>query len=191
MNIFVLDKDPKIAAQYHVNKHIVKMPLETAQLLCGVHHLSGTNKETIPYRLTHKNHPCSIWARKSLSNYMWLCKFGLELCYEYTHRYEKVHKCQAIIEWCKSYHPDIPVHKCQAIIEWCKSYHPDIPDYGLTSFAQAMPQELKDDNPIKAYRNYYMRDKEHLFAWKNRETPLWIKNWSSHEFTIRRSERGT
>ena len=155
MNIFVLDKDSKIAAKSHVDKHVVKMPLETAQLLCGVHHLAGTDKE-IPYRLTHKNHPCSVWVRKSLSNYLWLCEFGLELCCEYTHRYEKV-------------------HKCQAVIEWCKSHRPDIPDCGLMPFAQAIPQELKGSDPVKSYRAYYMRDKNHLFSWKNRETPLWIK----------------
>lgn len=93
MNIFILDTDIKLSARYHVDRHIVKMPLETAQLLCTAHHAGGTDKDTIPYRMTYKNHPCAMWARENISNYTWLCYFGLELCYEYTYRYKKVHKC--------------------------------------------------------------------------------------------------
>lgn len=154
MNIFVLDNDPRRAAKFHVDRHIVKMPLETAQLLCSVHHMSGTTS-TIPYRLTHKNHPCSIWARQSLSNYKWLCKLGLELCYEYTHRYGKV-------------------HKCQAVIEWCEENLPNVVDNGLTPFVQAMPDKFKDRDPVAAYRGYYIGEKNHLFSWKNRELPSWV-----------------
>ena len=65
MNIFVLDNDPFKAAEYQCDKHVVKMVLETAQLLCSAH-------ETAPYKRTHYNHPCAIWTRSSLSNYMWL-----------------------------------------------------------------------------------------------------------------------
>ena len=154
MNIFILDEDHKLSAEYHVDKHIVKMPLELAQLLCTAHHLSGTDPKIVPYRATHNNHPCSIWTRTSKSNYLWLCKLGLELCYEYTYRYGKV-------------------HKCQSIIEWCSNNVPKIPDIDLTPFAQAMPEELKDPDPIKAYRQYYNRDKKHLFSWKHRKAPQW------------------
>ena len=68
MNIFVLDLDVKKCAEYHVDKHVVKMILESAQLLCGVHHIVSPDNVNIPYKLSHKNHPCSIWTRKSLSN---------------------------------------------------------------------------------------------------------------------------
>lgn len=88
MNIFLLDYDVKKCAQSHVDKHVVKMILETAQLLCGAHHVIGTT-DNIPYKLSHKNHPCSIWVRESLTNYLYLCELGLELCYEYTYRYGK------------------------------------------------------------------------------------------------------
>ena len=84
MNIFFLDEDPTMSAQYHVDKHVVKMILETAQLLCGVHHATAPDNTYVPYKLSHKNHPCSIWARTSLSNYLYLCELGLELCKEYT-----------------------------------------------------------------------------------------------------------
>ena len=106
MNIFVLDEDVKLAAQYHNNKHVVKMVLETAQLLCGVHHVIE-NELDVPYRLSHKNHPCSIWARECIENYIWLCDFGIELAKEYTHRYDKRHKCQDIIEWCIENKPNL------------------------------------------------------------------------------------
>jgi hypothetical protein len=159
MNIFVLSEKPKEAAKYHVDRHIVKMPLETAQLLCTAHHLSDSCFEA-PYTPTHKNHPCSKWTRTSQSNYLWLCNLGLELCYEYSHRYGKVHKCQAVIFQC-----------FQNI--------PDIPSLGLTPFVQAMPDEFKNPDPVKAYRDYYMGAKKHLFSWKNREAPLWIENIGS------------
>lgn len=61
MNIFYLDKDPKLCAQYHCDKHVVKMILESAQLLCtAVNEAAG--KEVAPYKSTHVNHPCSIWS---------------------------------------------------------------------------------------------------------------------------------
>lgn len=155
MNIFVLDEDVELAAQYHVDRHIVKMPLETAQLLCTAHHMHK-NHDDIPYKATHINHPCSIWTRKTLNNYIWLVDFGLALCREYTYRYEKVHKCQSIIEWCREKMPDLPSAPL------------------LTRFAEAMPDEYKRENPVHSYRNYYADAKQHLFSWKKREEPWWI-----------------
>lgn len=70
MNIFVLDYTPQKAAEYHCDKHVVKMILESAQILCAVHHKNGDSN--VPYKLTHKNHPCTIWAGESRSNYLWL-----------------------------------------------------------------------------------------------------------------------
>ena len=114
MNIFILDYDVKKCAQYHVDKHVVKMILETSQILCGVHHMSllepyrlPTSTLDIPYKLSHKNHPCSIWSRESLTNYLYLCELGLELCVEYTYRYGKRHKSQDVIEWCITNQPNI------------------------------------------------------------------------------------
>ena len=74
MNIFILDEDPKKCAEYHNDKHVVKMILESAQLLCGVHHMVESGLD-VPYGLSHKNHPCSIWARECIENYVWLCDF--------------------------------------------------------------------------------------------------------------------
>ncbi|MEK6880308.1 MAG: pyrimidine dimer DNA glycosylase/endonuclease V, partial [Nanoarchaeota archaeon] len=93
MNIFVLDKDPKIAAQYLCDKHIVKMILESAQLLCSQFECDA------PYKKTHYNHPCSIWTRTSKENYLWLIEHSLEMGLEYTKRYNKTHKSIKVIRW--------------------------------------------------------------------------------------------
>jgi hypothetical protein len=155
MNIFFLDENPTLSAQYHVDKHVVKMILETAQLLCSVHHVTEQVTEQVPYKLSHKNHPCAVWARQSLSNYLYLCELGLELGKEYTHRYGKRHKSIDVINWC--------------IIN-----KPNIPDIGFTTPAMAMPDEFKVDSVVESYRNYYMGAKISLASWKNREKPKWF-----------------
>jgi hypothetical protein len=154
MNIFFLDFDTKKCAQHHCDKHVIKMILESAQLLCGVHHITNSPFE-IPYKLSHKNHPCSIWTRESLSNYLYLCDLGLELCYEYTYRYGKRHKSQDVIEWCL-------VNK------------PNISDIGFTEPAKAMPEEYKVNSVVESYRNYYIGEKKSIATWKNREIPEWF-----------------
>jgi len=157
MNIFFLDYDVKKCAQYHCDKHVVKMILETAQLLCGAHHVVSKDVENVPYKLSHKNHPCAIWTRESLSNYLYLCELGLELCNEYTYRYGKRHKSQDVIAWC--------------ILN-----RPKISDVGFTEPPKAMPDDYKVDCVIQSYRNYYMGAKSGFAVWKNREKPLWFEN---------------
>ena len=154
MNIFFLDFDTKKCAQYHCDKHVVKMILETAQLLCGTHWVIGNEA---PYKLSHKNHPCAIWTRTSLSNYLYLCDLGLELCKEYTYRYGKRHKSQDVIEWCL-------INK------------PNIQDVDFTSPPLAMGDEFKIGNDvIESYRNYYREGKKLIVSWKNRVTPSWFQ----------------
>jgi len=156
MNIFVLDTDPKTCAVYHNDKHVVKMILETAQLLCGVHHITESPYE-IPYKLSHKNHPCAIWARDCYENYVWLCDLGMELCAEYTYRYGKRHKSQDIIEWCIVNKPNIPTKG------------------DITPFALAMPIECKVGDAVASYREYYKQEKKGFAVWKNRQTPQWFE----------------
>lgn len=154
MNIFYLDYDVNKCSQYHVDSHVVKMPLETAQLLCSVHWLIG-NKA--PYKLTHKNHPSSIWTRKSKSNYSWLCDLGINICDEYTHRYGKIHASKQVIEWCKNNLPD------------------NLPDLEFNEPTPAMGVEyLVENNSLASYRNYYREGKKHLHSWKKRNIPEWI-----------------
>ena len=154
MNIFFLDFDTKKCAQYHCDKHVVKMILETAQLLCGAHWVIGNEA---PYKLSHKNHPCAIWTRTSLSNYLQLCDLGLELCKVYTYRYGKRHKSQDVIEWCL-------INK------------PNIHDVDFTSPPLAMGDEFKiENNVIESYRNYYREGKKLIVSWKNRVIPSWFQ----------------
>ena len=155
MNIFFLDWDLKKCAEYHCDKHVVKMILETAQLLCGVHHMTPQVTPQVPYKLSHKNHPCAIWARESLTNYLMLCELGLELCNEYSYRYGRR-------------------HKSQDVIEWCITNKANITDKGLTTPPKAMPDEYKVDDVIQSYRNYYRGAKKDFCVWKNRTVPEWF-----------------
>lgn len=157
MNIFYLHRKVKKCAKYHVDRHIVKMPLETAQLLCSAIIMCGGEA---PYKLTHKNHPCAIWARKSKENWLWLKELGLALCNEYTFRYEKKHKCQEIIE-------SLTV--------------PELPEIPFSEPPQCMPDIYKCDDSREAYRELYRKGKSHLHywksgkpAWKNRDIPRWL-----------------
>lgn len=149
MNIFVLDADPVRAAQAQHNKHVVKMVLETAQLLCGG--LSGA-----PYKPTHLKHPCSLWVRNSRSNYLWTVEHGFALAAEYTHRYGKIHACAAVIEHCAARANEISAG-------------------ALTPHAQAMPDEYRvPDDAVAAYRAYYRGAKAEGAAWTNRARPEWL-----------------
>lgn len=152
MNIFVLDRDIKLCTQYHCNKHVVKMILEYAQLLSSVHRVAGN---AVGYELTHKNHPCAIWARTSQQNYDWLMELALEVGDEYTYRYNKVHKSIGIIE-------SLP--------------NPNLPYSGLTEFPKCVADDLKTiPDVVDAYREYYRRDKAHFCKWTGREVPLWFE----------------
>ena len=169
MNIFVTDPSPYKSAKCLPDKHVVKMPLETCQMLSivcsdrwghGYGQLHRTNGE--PYKTekgAFRNHPCTIWANESLTNTWWLLTHGLALCAEYTHRYGKVHSCQQTIE------------EASSIIPFNIRTIP-------TSFTRAMPDEYKHDTSIDtftAYKNYirskpwvasnYLRDESRKPDW--------------------------
>lgn len=152
MNIFYLDEDLDLNAQYHVDRHVVKMITEQNQLLSSVHWL---NSSQAPYKLTHKNHPCAVWARESLDNYIWLCKSTLALCREYTYRYKKIHKGEEV-----------------AI--WHLSNLPNISSVGITSRPKCMDSQYIKNSIIDSYRIYYKYAKVHIHSWKNREVPSWL-----------------
>ena len=172
MNIFFLDTDIKTSAQYHVDKHVVKMRLELAQLACGAHHVTGTNPSIIPYKLTHKNHPSAIWTRESLSNYNYVIELGLALCDELKFR------------------NGTEFQKLYEVFEWLKNNKPNIEDKGFTrprlaiNFEQIgvnelVQKHLNDETDLEwavnNYRQYYNVGKQHLYAWKNRTKPYWIR----------------
>lgn len=160
MNIFVLDRDPAKAAEYHCDKHVVKMILETAQILSTVQWELGYEA---PYKPTHRHHPCTIWAGSHILNYMWTCKLGLYLCKEYTFRYGKTHKSQAIIEWLTENPP-------ANLKDMTNKGYPD-------RFAMAMPEKYQSSDPVAAYREYYVRDKKDLLQYTKRPVPRWLEDY--------------
>ena len=186
MNIFVTHPFPAESAICLPDKHIVKMPLEVAQILCTtiwidkhlgfipralnkeesdhlnslkkeIKHLKPEERPLTPYLPMMYNHPCTIWARTSQQNYEWLFCYALALNDEYGYRYGgKSHKSVA-----------------EVILKL-----PDIslPNIGLTPFAQAMPDELKSEDAVKSYQMFYMKDKAAIkkgCTWKHREKPEW------------------
>ena len=158
MNIFILDNDPKLSAQLQCDKHCVKMILESAQMLC-----SAFPQGDAPYKRTHFNHPCSKWIRDSVDNYEWLLTHAYALMEEYLYRYGKIHKSLDAIAYC-----DDNYHKL------------NLPDIGLTEFAQAMPEEYKNKDAVKAYQTYYFNDKKHFAKWTKRDVPSFMTTERSH-----------
>lgn len=152
MNIFYLDSDPKKCAQYHCDKHVIKMILETAQILCSVlwmHQISA------PYRPTHLKHPSVIWANQSLANWCWLKDLATALNKEYQFRFHHTKN-----------------HKSYDVILSLEI--PPIDDIGLTVRPLVMPDEFKQTDPILAYRHYYKIGKQHIAKWTHRTVPDWM-----------------
>ena len=147
MNIFYLHRCPVKAAQVQYNKHVVKMILESAQMLCTAHHHYDENTD-VPYKKAHYNHPSTIWTRESDEQYMWLFDHMVALGKEYTKRYGKVH---------------LSINKCFLPLYRLPV---GIPSNGFTQPPQCMPDEFKDECSIKAYWNYYIGEK-HTVANKN------------------------
>lgn len=157
MNIFVLGEmaDPVLSAQYQCDKHVCKMVCEQNQLLSGVW-------DDGPYKRTHYNHPCAVWCRKSPVNYAWALEHGRALLDEYTFRYGKVHACERVWDWCNKRFKTYTVSPFLT--------HSN----GITPFAMAMPEQYKCDNPVAAYRNYYLHDKAGIAEWnRGRNAPHW------------------
>lgn len=155
MNIFVLSPTPSVCAKMHCDKHVVKMILESAQMMCTAHHLHPNGDYDIPYKKTHINHPCSKWVRDSKQNYQWLYDLTKYLNDEYKFRYNKDvdHKSWTVVK-------DLPV--------------PDIPNVPMTRWARAMPDECKIGNDVvESYKTYY-KTKGKILTYKNRVRPRWL-----------------
>lgn len=153
MNIFYLDHDVTKCARYHVDRHVVKMIVESTQILCSAYYYTGES-DVSPYKLTHGNHPCCVWARTSLSNWLWLKSLALALCAEYTYRYGRIHKCEAVIRALKA---------------------PSLCDNGFTAIACVMDEQyITGSDAVENYRNYYRHGKRHLWSWKGRNPPDWL-----------------
>jgi hypothetical protein len=172
VNIFVLSFKPEQAARALCDKHVPKMLLETAQLLC-----SPFEPGTAPYKRTHYNHPCAVWARESQQNYAWLLLYGDYLADEYTQRFGKKHKSKQVLQWClghcRNLHPGEWAMGSVAIIAmWRRTGK--LWRMMCTPFVQAMPEQYRHSNPVTAYRAYYIGEKARFAKWeRGRNPPPW------------------
>lgn len=181
MNIFHLSDNLVESAQFLMNKHSVKMPLESAFMLCAAHRVldgkevivknkSGKNKkvwmlsdktENVLYGVSHKSHPSTIWTRTNDKNYMWHYNYFVAMLNEYQYRYGKIHACTKLIPYLKTPPKNIPIGE-------------------FTQVTLAMPDEYKvPGDSVASYRNYYINAKKHLADWSGkvngREIPPWYK----------------
>jgi hypothetical protein len=176
MNIFFVDTSPAIAAQSLVDKHVVKMILESAQLLSTAHRVldgqeyidtNGKRKmkrwelpdsrESVLYKATHVNHPSNIWTRSSIENYNWLTDHFFALLLEYTYRYGKQHKCAGSIAYTLTSPPI------------------NLKEYDMTEIPSCMPDIFRiSSKPVENYRNYYKLGKSHLHKYTKRAPPEWL-----------------
>jgi hypothetical protein len=182
MNIFILDENPKQAAVLQCDKHVVKMIVESAQMLSTAHRmLDGTlekrpsksgrtmvkyykhgneNLENVLYKAVHHHHPCTVWTVESKANYMWHYNHFLALCDEYRYRYGKIHKTDSLLRYVLMTPPL------------------NIPDIGLTPFKLAMgaaPDCINESDPVGSYRAFYQTKQERFtMAWTRRQVPEWF-----------------
>lgn len=189
MNLFLLALSASDAVKYLCNKHVVKMILETAQILYSVWHIrfggcpDDKTLDLLPaYKKTHVNHPISVWARSSVYHYEWTCMYGLLLCKEYTHRYGKVHKTEEHLHRLYRWgFPELkmeppPIKKTSK--EWIYATE-GIPAH-FDYFPLCMDEDsyvCQDDqyNAVLSYQKYYRskRDKFNM-VWSESEQPAWF-----------------
>ena len=181
MNRFILEANHKDIALSHCNKHIVKMPLEEAQMLCTAHRILDGKLETRPsksgkrqvkywalddsredvlYKPVHMNHPCTKWSMETRGNYLWAYQLFTAMLDEYTYRYKKVHLCDT---------------KLRKVL--CNPPHNIGTDMSLTPHPLAMgsnPDCIDHDDVIGSYRKYYKSKQERFdMVWSPRPVPSW------------------
>lgn len=158
MQVFILDNDVGKNCGYYMDKHVVKIPVEIAQILSTTLRVKGYNSDGI-YKSTHIHHPWVKWCCESWDNFDWLLKMGSILCGEYKTRYNKDHKSFLVI-W-----------ECYRITI---SIFPTMSALNHTPFPLCMPDQYKTDDVVQSYRNYYIAEKSHIAKWKNRPIPEWF-----------------
>jgi hypothetical protein len=166
MNLFILSLIQKEIAESMMDKHVSKILLEAVQMLCSARRILEPDDDVINeriYKLAHKNHPVTIWCRKSKANFVWALDLAEELHNEWRFRYG---------------HPETKIHKSYHVAMFLRENIPSedaFEEVGLTPFALAMPDKYKSDDPVLSYRNYYMsEEKQKIASWcKKRGKPAW------------------
>jgi hypothetical protein len=181
MNIFVLNESPIVSAQEQCDKHVVKMIVESAQMLSTAHRMldgvegrrrskSGKtmskywelpdSRESVLYKAVHMAHPCTIWTMESRANYVWHYAHFIALCDEYQYRYGKKHASDTLLSDVLVEIPD------------------NIPFGKLTPFKLAMGSnpECMSIDPVESYRKFYQTKQERFkMVWSKRTVPSWFK----------------
>ena len=159
MNIFATDQDPSIAAKNLCDKHVVKMNLESPQMMSTAHRFFGDDDEIL-YKATHVNHPSTKWIMSNPDHYMWLFEHWQSMNKEYTHRYGKIH-----LSWTKLGEKlSVPPKSLVKVEEFC------LP-------TPAMPDEFKvDGDVVESYRRYYQSKQDKFkMVWTKSNIPDWFK----------------
>lgn len=180
MNIFVLNEDPQIAAVEHCDKHVVKMILESGQMMSTAHRMldgveerrpskSGKtmsrywvlpdDREDVMYKAVHMHHPCTVWTMESSENYKWHYDLFINLCDEFTFRYGKIHGTE------------------EKLSEPLRHLPKNIPIGPMTPFRLAMGSnpECMFEDPVKSYQAFYKTKQERFsMDWTKRPTPEWF-----------------
>ena len=163
MNIFVVEENPVDAARALCDKHVVKMVLESVQLLSTVAQARGHEG---PYKATHAKHPCTLWTGRHPANWAWLVRHASALSAEYTDRYGKLHKCDPLIQQLEERSSTIWSDTRFSNDSFWKEHTP---------FEQCMPDAYKRPSAVEAYRAYYIGDKAAIARWKDEATqPIWF-----------------
>lgn len=178
MNIFYLSTSPKEAAEMHCDKHVVKMIVESAQLLSTAHRIIDGNlvntlsdsgrrvkrwvlgdwREGILYKATHANHPSAVWCRQTIDQYNFTHDLLHWLCVEYTHRYGKEHK----------------VEHSGLLFDLSQTPH-NLIAKGWKDPPPAMPDYCKVGGSVESYRSYYINEKKRFAKWTKRPVPTWFQ----------------
>ena len=199
MNVFILDSSPMIAARLHCDKHVVKMIIESAQMLSTAHRMldgkperrpskSGKTmqqyyklpdeREHILYKAVHKFHPCTKWTMQSKDNYRWHYRLFEMLCDEYTYRYGKKHKTANLLKPLLRLPKNIPdEYISEEAHRWSrKNLDYSYPRMTIPPLAmKSNPECMFPEDPVKSYRKFY-KTKEARFkmAWTKRPKPTWF-----------------
>lgn len=191
MNLFYLDTHPKLAAQYHCDVHLRKMIIEGIQMLSTIHRerlgreeeilnpntgrmrkVKVLGEESLYYRQegsklkldvhnkvcclpSHFTHPVTQWVNASSANYLWTCDLIYYMEKEYEFRMDKPHACYT--SW----------------YDYVRTLPSNMESPFSTPIVQMMPDEYKQEDPVEAYRAYYIGDKDRFATWKKRGAPSW------------------
>jgi hypothetical protein len=162
LNIFRLDWDPVKSAEYHVDKHVVKMIVEYAQLLSTAHHKLGTVYSDLEiYRsISNPGHGACVWTCQTSGNYKVVYKLMMAVLDEYTYRYDKIHKV-------RSDGMDVRLRKLPI----------NIPIGPMTPQILTMPDDCKIGDAVSSYRRLYATHKQHLLRWTSRPMPEFLRDY--------------